>query len=979
MTTKFKPLACSFHSHCDASLDGASTVEAKLKRAAEIGRIADCLTDHGVMSGLVPHYLASQKMAKDKKNPVNIKSIHGIEAYIIDPHRPPKVYKNGKVEPRYSHLTIHFKTVEAYKFFCTLSEKMEQRAISKYGEKKPLLTLEELEPIAGQITLGSGCLVGLVQKNVLRGRHEWAKEMYERLRSLAGPGNFFVEVFPHIVASDWQKPKRDKGSNAIIEQGKFIPKTYVEKDGVDGMPVDASVHICSMFCTNDHHYDQSTEDLCNGGIDIQREPNLWVMQMAKKYGDPIVMSLDDHYATPDERLVQDVRLGNGEENWKFSNDYCMMTSDECAEIFRQQLKVSDRDIEEMIDNSYLFVDKFKDYKLETSKDRWLLPTTEMVYNITTDSRDVVMELIKKHGRMPAEDHPQYQIYKDRVEYEISVLKDNGIADFLPYFFVLEDCVSYAKANDIMYNTRGSAGGSLVLFLIGVSITDPIKYGLPFERFLTLGRIKSGSLPDIDSDWENRDIILKYLKDKYGDKFALISTDLLLKLKSSILDVERSHKGTVSAETAIMCKMMKGAQQGITDREWLYGYKDAATGSEIPGFWGTPESADLQAYAERNPEIWKTVLKCIGISKTKGVHAGGIILSPKPITEDFPVLVTAKGNVVAYNMKGVEAVGGVKYDFLGVSTLQAIGYALRSIEKRTGTKITWGEFPADPEVFEAILNKDMLEAIFQLNTKTVRPYVRNIGPRSILDIAAITALVRPGALDAPCPNPEKDMTAAKYFVACAQGEESPYYIHEDLRPILQESFGIIVYQEQVLQIYRDLAGYDFETAEEVRRGIGKKDKDLMAKHGAILQEKLVARGWTVKQADTLFQSIQASARYSFNKSHAVSYAIIAYNGCWLKKHYPLDFWKGELTSHGDDNKKLSSYMRECRKLLLFPDIFKSDVAEWKVEKEQLRSPLNLIKGCGAKSVQNIKNFLESDSASLEATEEPEVEEKQNELE
>ncbi|MEM4380507.1 MAG: hypothetical protein QXL01_07500, partial [Thermoplasmatales archaeon] len=288
---------------------------------------------------------------------------------------------------------------------------------------------------------------------------------------------------------------------------------------------------------------------------------------------------------------------------------------------------------------------------------------------------------------------------------------------------------------------------------------------------------------------------------------------------------------------------------------------------------------------------------------------------------------------------------------------------------------------DPSVFVDILNKDALEAIFQLNTKTVRPYVKEIKPFSIPQIAAITALVRPGALDAPCPNPEKaDVTAAKYFVACAQGKEQPYYIHEDLKPILEETFGIIVYQEQTLQIYRDLAGYSFAQAEEVRRGIGKKDKDVLEKHGGILKQKLLERGWKAQQADLLLESIQASARYSFNKAHAVSYAIVAYNGCWLKKHYPLDFWMGELTAHGDDVKKMISYLRECRKFLLPIDIFKSHVFEWKIEGEKLRPPLNLIKGCGAKGVQSIKNFLSSDDAILEYIEENDTDaEMEHELE
>jgi DNA polymerase-3 subunit alpha len=1098
---KFKPLAVSPHSHSDASLDGGSTVEARLKRAIELGRSADCLTDHGVMSGLLPHYVAAEKLQKKGHN---IKSIHGIEAYIIDPHRPWKTIKGKKKgdppksEPRYSHITIHFKTAKAYKYFCSISPKMEERAIVKFGERKPLITLEDLEPISGEITIGSGCLIGLIQKNVLRGRLEWAKEMYEKIRSIAGPGNFFVELFPHVVDHNWEKAKVDKKTKQIIEQGYFKPISSVEKDDYLGNPLpEGSGHICGIYCTNDYHYDY--ED-CNGRIDIQKEPNLWVLEMAKKYKDPILISLDDHFATKEDKLVQDVRLGNGQEKWKFYNEYYMMTSEECAEVYKKQLGVSDKDIEEWIDNSYLFLEFFKNYSIETNKDRWLLPTTEMVYNIRKDSKEVLWELIEKHGRMPKESDEKYKIYKDRVEYEISVLKENGTADFLPYFFVLEDCVSFAKENGIIWNVRGSAGGSLLLYLLGVSIADPIKYNLPFERFLTLGRILSGSLPDADTDWDDREVILDYIHNKYGDKYSLISTNLLLKLKTSILDVERSKLGAVRLETTIMCKNMPAAPQGVPDKDWLFGYT-SPTGEYVPGFWESEAANDLKKYAQENPEIWETVQKCIGITKTKGIHAGGVILSPKPIHEDFPILLTNKGPAVAYDMKVVEMAGGVKYDFLGVSTLKAIGFTLRSIKERLGIDLKWEEFPHDPRVYTEILHKDKLEAIFQLNTKLVRPYIKQIKPNSIEQIAAITALCRPGSLDAPCPNPKKpELTAAQYFVKCATGEEKPYYIHKDLEPILKQTYGVIIYQEQTLQIYRDLAGYTFAEAEEVRRGIGKKDQQVLGKHGKILMDTLVEkRGWTRDQARTLFETIQASSKYSFNCldgktlvctnkglielkeivenynnykvlsqtdngfeympvsygqfmgnkkvyeleltdgsllrvtpdhrlkseedwrevqeildqnlildsfnnnsdlkiksfkvieecdvydievpgthnfvlyngviahncSHAISYAIIAYNGCYLKYHYNLDFWKGELISHGNDEKKITSYLRECNKLLQKVDLLKSHPTEWLIEDNKyLRPPLDFVKGCGTKGAVSIKNFIENENAFIE---------------
>jgi DNA polymerase-3 subunit alpha len=951
---KFKPMACGFHSHLDYSLDGASNAVSKIKRASELGRIADCVTDHGVMSGLASHWFAAEKMFKDKKISSKIQSIHGIEAYVIDPHRPWKEFKNGKKEPSYYHLTIHFKTVRAYEYFCKLTPIMEERVVVKFGEAKPLLFLEELEPIAGEITIGSGCLVGCVQQNIMRGRSDLAVQMYERLRNLAGPGNFFVEVFPHIVDKDWVKPVFDKHSKEIIKPGYFAPaRVRLDENAID-----------------------KPEECCAGEtIDKQKKPNLFVIEMAKKYNDPIVISLDDHFAYPDDVLVQEARLGNGMEKWKFSNTYASYSSDDCAQVLQKQLGVSDKDIESWIDNSYLFVENFKDYKMLTAKDRWLLPTTDMVYDVQTaakTNKEIVWELVQKHGRMPKEDSPEYQVYKDRYDYEIEVLADNPKKDFLPYFFVIEDVVSYFKSIGKISNARGSGGGCLVAYLLGICVTDPIKYDLPFERFITIGRIESGSLPDMDTDWPDRDEVLQYLHKKYGNRFALIATDMMLKLKSSILDVERAILGHVRKETSEMCsKHIAGAPQGVTDKDWVFGYTDKESGAHVPGFIEEKSaSADIfRQYVKENPDIWKSVQKCIGIIKSRGVHAGGLVITPEPVENYMPIMMSKSGyRTVAYNMKDLESLGGVKYDFLGVSTLKAMAISLNSINQVAGQKLEWGEFPHDVEVYRNTSHAGKLEGVFQLSTPTMRPYVLKIKPVSIEDNSAIAALVRPGALDAPSPDPNdiESKSAAEYFVKCAQGLRKPYYIHPDLEPILKNTYGVVVYQEQPLHIFREFAGYSYAEAEEVRRGIGKKIKELLEKHLGILKIKLLERGWNESQADRLCQTIIASSRYSFNKAHSASYGIVSYNGCYLKYHYPLHFWKGELEVNGSDHEKLSGYLHECKQLLLPVDVFASHPTEWKIEGNKLRAPLAVIKGCGEKGVDALRKFIEYPLEGLDIT-------------
>jgi DNA polymerase-3 subunit alpha len=514
----------------------------------------------------------------------------------------------------------------------------------------------------------------------------------------------------------------------------------------------------------------------------------------------------------------------------------------------------------------------------------------------------------------------------------------------------------------MWNTRGSAGGSLVIYLFGISITDPIKHGLPFERFLTLGRIKSGTLPDVDWDCPEKDPVLEYLREKYGDKVALIATDVMMRLKTSILDAERAQNGTVSATTSKMCVKIKGADQGQTDKDWLFGYTDKTTGAHVPGFWEdseNPTAKELRDYANANPQIWKMVQKCLGVTKTRGLHAGGIVITPGPVHDYMPLVHSKKGLCSAYTMKGVEEVGGVKYDFLGVKTLKALGIAMQSIQEHENVKLEWEEFPHDNDVYDYVLLADLLAAVFQLNTETVRPFAAKMKPRSVLEIAILTALVRPGGLGAPSPDPSDSdsISAVDYYIMCKNGQKEPYYIHPDLEPILGPTFGAIVFQEQALEIFREIGGYTFEQAEVARRGIGKKIKELLEKCTGDLREACLKKGWTNDQAQRLIESIMASARYAFNKAHAVSYAIVAYNCCYLKHFYPNHFWKGIMTIFSEKHDKLRACLSECRHVLKPVDIEKSDPEEWLIDGDGLRPPLMLLKGCGATGVEKLKNFLQ----------------------
>lgn len=921
---QLRPMAVGFHEHTDlGSLDGASTVEAKVKRAKELGRIADCVTDHGTLNALASQWKSCQKHG--------IQCIHGIEAYVLDPFNPTYKDARGREKKQYAHLTIHFKTKRAYEYFCKLTPIMEARAEIRYGERKPIMTLQELEAISGDIVLGSGCLVGLCQKYLKDGEVHKTIEMYERLRSLAGPGNFYVEVFPHKVTHDWQ-PAIFGEDGRLVSAGHFKPHDCAD----DGMP-----------------------------LDYQKKPNQFLLDLARKYKDPVIISEDSHFARPEDKVVQDSKLSNGDQRWKFYNSLHMLSSEEAADSLKDQLKVSDRDIEEFIDNSYKFVELFKDYKFATAKDEWHIPRMEDVYNITTPTttKNKLRELIKAHGKMPAKDHPKYKVYAERLSKEVAILATNGSCDFLPYFFILEDLCRHCTDEGILYNARGSAGGSLTLYLLGCSITDPIRYNLSFERFMTLGRIKSGSLPDVDMDFSDQHRVFEYLRTKYGDRFQRISIHKPLKIKTSIKDAERQVFGRVRIETEIMCKAMPVIPQGVSDNQWLFGYEDETTGDHVLGFYQLekPEAKALRNYAVENPSIWKTVLKCLGVQREKSIHACGTLIADRPIQEFMPISVVSGTTCTGFGPKDVEYIGGIKFDFLGVKYLRAIEIVLKLINtsKPEHQKLTWQEFSKDERVFTDILKNIKTRGLFQVNTNSMRPLIRSIGPVNIHQVTDILAICRPAVLDAPSPDGDEGKSAADFYVKCNSGLKSSYLIHSDMEPFVRDTFGLILYQEQQIAIAKHLLNLSDEQAEEFRRATGKKDATLMNTKVNELVAGCLSRGWTKEQSTLLADSYKAASRYSFNRSHALSYALVTYNGAFLKANHPLEFWKGMLTAYGDDQDDIKDLMMECSNMILPVDVLKSEVSDWVIEGRRLRPPLQSLKQVGDKAAEGLLEFLRKD--------------------
>lgn len=921
-----KPLACGFHAHSHFSLDGGSSIQKMVNRAKELGRTAMNLTDHGNMNGLADLHMCCSK--------AGLTCIHGIELYVINEQwSPPK--EDGK--PTFRHLTVHFRTQKAYEWFCQKSIDMEKRAVTIFGERKTILHWHELLEISNEIVLGSGCLGSFVMNAVRIGNFDLAERIYQELRSSVPKGMFFAEIFPHRLVEEWQKPKWEKGLRKMIEPGFFKPNDPDPECG-------------------------------HAPKDTQRTPNMFILRMAEKYGDPVIVSEDSHLSDETEYSTQNIKMGRGADSWRFSVPYAMRSIEYWEQHLIDQLgenQINRKKIEEFVDNSYQFVSLFENYKFETAKDRWVLPTTEIVFGDTypnASNKEILKKLIIAGGRMPMKGSPQFKEYVDRLAYEVSVLSDNGKLDLLPYFFVLADLVKWARENGRVCQARGSAGGSLVAYLLGITITDPIKWDLQFERFLTLGRILANTLPDIDADFDVKDVVMSRLSEKYGDKLSKISINTLLKVKSSIRDVERVELGEVRDTTETLCRKLPNIDQGIDPISWLNGYEDKDTGAWVPGFIEdkSQEAEMLRDYMKNNPKFWEEVQKCLGIVRQKSAHACGIILADDRITKYTPMTMVGDELITGYCPKGCEYKGLVKFDILGVKTLEACRVAMASIKEHAGVHLVWEEFPHDPEVYDYIIGNRMLQGIFQIGTDTMRPFVLSLSPKTTNELSNLVALVRPGTLDALVKvSPSQTLTASEVFVQCAQGKRSPRFIHPDLKSILESTYGILLFQEQALRIFRDIGGFSYEKAEVARRGIGKKDKALLAQELGKLAANIRDKGtWTEEQINELCDTIIASARYSFNKSHSAAYAVVAYNCMYLKYHFPVHFYRGLLEVNNDDHDEIREIMKEAgSSLILPPDVLKSHPTEWSIENgTKLRAPLCLIKGVGSVTANEIKEFL-----------------------
>ncbi|MGH8004227.1 MAG: DNA polymerase III subunit alpha, partial [Limisphaerales bacterium] len=500
------------------------------------------------------------------------------------------------------------------------------------------------------------------------------------------------------------------------------------------------------------------------------------------------------------------------------------------------------------------------------------------------SADQFLEYLARKG-MEERYHPVTTEVKERLEYELKVIREMGYSG---YFLIVRDFVDYALRNRISVGPgRGSVGGSLIAYCIGITRIDPIKYGLLFERFLNPERI---SMPDIDIDFSDRDRdkIIKYVIDKYGqENVCQIITFGTMAARAVVRDVGRVMSMPYM-EVDRIAKLIPFDTEMTLERAMEM----------------QPDLKRLTASDPKIAQLMKYSKTLEGLSRHASVHAAGVVIAPSNLTDFVPLFRTNRDETVTqFDMKGIEEIGLLKMDFLGLRTLTVIEDTVRLLEEREGVKIDVDKIPLDDsETFELFASGETT-GLFQFESAGMRDYLRKLKPDSLSDLAAMNALYRPGPLDA---------FMVDEYIDRKKGKKVQYE-HPKLEKILKETYGVIVFQEQVLEIAKELAGYTLGKADILRKAMGKKDAELMAGEKEEFIKGASVHHIDRQKAERIFEQIATFGRYGFNKAHSVGYACLAYQTGYLKAHWPVYFMAASLSSEMGNTDRVVLLILESRRL------------------------------------------------------------------
>ena len=664
------------------------------------------------------------------------------------------------------------------------------------------------------------------------------------------------------------------------------------------------------------------------GIDRQAEVNEVLARFGKEFGLRLCATNDLHYVHRHDSEAHDVLLClqtgarfNDPNRWRFSTqENYLKTPAEMIEAFF--------DLPEALISTLEVADQCE---LKIDLGATLLPPFDVPDGLTPDLylRQLVMKGLEWRFGKPS------ATATERAEQELSVIKATGYAS---YFLIVWDFYNFARQNGIVVGPgRGSAAGSLVSYCLGITNLDPLEHGLIFERFLNIGRV---SMPDIDCDFsvEGREKVIRYVSEKYGaNRVAQIITFTTMASKAAIRDVGRVLEVPLrdTDRLAKLVPVWQGRSKTLED-----------TIKEVPEFREAYESSEE---AKRLVDVAKTLE---GVSRNVSTHAAGVVIAPEPLVRYTPLQYGPgrEAVITQYDMKAVGDIGLLKIDFLGLQNLDIIATCLRLIKERRGIDIDLEHLKFDDAKTYELISVADTHGVFQLEGPGMRRMLMDMRPQSFEDVSAAIALFRPGP-----------MVNIPAFIARKQGREPIEYMHERLEPILRETYGVMIYQEQVMMAARELAGFTMSEADILRAAMGKKDKVKMAKLRTKFVDGTVERGIPKATAEALFDGIAKFAEYGFNRAHSAAYAVISYQTAYLKANYPLEYMTALLVHMEGSAERVATAIVDCRLRgidVLAPDVNQSRT-DFSMTDGRILFGLAAIKNVGRHAVESIVALRDAD--------------------
>ncbi|OGI58403.1 DNA polymerase III subunit alpha [Candidatus Nomurabacteria bacterium RIFCSPHIGHO2_12_FULL_37_29] len=653
-------------------------------------------------------------------------------------------------------------------------------------------------------------------------------------------------------------------ANKDIEKGKLIIKEHQEIFGKENYFLEVMKH---------------------GTVEGSEEVRACIIELSRELNIPLVATIDSHYPCSDDNKAHDTLLAiqtnsdiKNENKFSFGDDdYSFVSGEKAVELFR--------DIPEAVVNTGRVADMCN---LELELGSWVFPDYKIEKDKTPDEK--LRELT--YAGFVRLELKETEAINERVEYELKIIFNKG---YSPYFLVVGDLLHYAKENGILTTIRGSVAGSMVTYLLGITNVNPIEYKLPFERFLNPFR---PSAPDIDMDFADnrRDEMIEYTKKKYGeDRVAQIGTFGTMMARGAVRDVARAlaHPYAIGDR---LSKMIPIGAQGMP--------MTIDHAMEI-----VSELRDAYKNEKDTKEIIDLAKKLEGCVRHISVHAAGVVIAPLPLTEYTPLQYDPKGEAIItqYDMYSIDpdyggGVGLLKFDFLGIRNLAILADAISLVKKFYNINIDIERIPLDDKKTFSLLARGQTEGLFQLNGAGMTRYLKELKPTSIHDINAMVALYRPGPMEII---PE--------YIKRKHNSKLVKYLDPRMKKFLGESYGLIVYQDDLLFSAIELAGYNWEEADKFRKAVGKKIPTEMAAQREKFTKGIIKNGQTPEFAEKLWKLFEPFQAYGFNKAHAASYGRVAYQTAYMKANYPVEYMAAILTAESGDIEKISEIIKECKNM------------------------------------------------------------------